>query len=115
MLLQIDTKRIEPDMMLVSFTGKIALGRESQRIETLIGDLQEQKERKFIFDISHVDHVDSTGIGILAFCYGTVARCGGKLRIAGAHGKVLHIFQVTKLDSIMPLYETVEEAARDFK
>jgi anti-sigma B factor antagonist len=114
MLLQIDTDRIEPDIMLLSFTGKIALGRESQRIETLVRDFRDQNEKKFIFDITHVDHLDSTGIGIIAFCFGTLARSGGALRIAGAQGKVLQLFQVTRLDTILSLYPTVEDAARDF-
>ena len=34
MLLQIDKKQMDPDITVLEFTGKISLGRESQRIET---------------------------------------------------------------------------------
>jgi anti-anti-sigma factor len=110
MSLQIDTKRIEPDITLVELSGKIALGRDSQRIETLVQDLLRQNEKKMILDISHVDHLDSTGIGVLAYCFGTMNRMGGEMRIAGAHGKVLHLLQITRLDNVLPLYSSVETA-----
>jgi len=110
MLLQIETRRMEPDITLLELTGKISLGRESQRIETLVQDLLRQNERKIILDISRVDHLDSTGIGILAYCYGTVNRSNGELRITGATGKVLHLLQITRLDSVLPLCSSVEAA-----
>jgi anti-sigma B factor antagonist len=110
MSLEIGTKRIEPDITLVELTGKISLGRESQRVETLVQDLLRQNEKKIILDISRVDHVDSTGIGILAYCFGTLNRIGGEMRIAGAQGKVLHLLQITRLDNVLPLYSSVETA-----
>jgi len=110
MLLQIQTRRIEPDITLLELSGKIALGHESQKIETLVQDLLRQNERKIIFDISRVDHVDSTGIGIIAYCFGTLNRSGGEMRVAGAGGKVLHLLQITRLDNVLPLCASVEEA-----
>lgn len=112
MLLQIETRRIEPDIMLLQITGKIALGRESQKIEVMVQDLLRRNEKKLVFDLSHVDHMDSTGIGIMAYCFGTLNRSGGELRVAGASGKVLHLLQITHLDNILPLYPSVEEACK---
>ena len=110
MLLQIEVRHIEPDITLLELAGKISLGRESQKIEAMVQDLLRQEEKKIILDISRVDHLDSTGIGILAYCYGTVNRSNGELRIAGASGKVLHLLQITRLDSVLPLYHSVEAA-----
>lgn len=110
MLLQIETKRIAPDITLLELRGTIALGRESQRIETLVQDLLRQDEKKIIFNVSRVDHMDSTGIGIIAYCFGTMNRCAGELRIAGASGKVLHLLQITRLDKLLPLSDSVEAA-----
>jgi len=115
MLLQIETRRIEPDITVLTLTGKISLGRESQRIETLVHDLLRASERRIVLDISRVDHLDSTGIGILAYCYGTVNRIGGELRIAGANGKVLHLLQITRLDGVLPLCDSVEAACTSLR
>ncbi|HVP47306.1 MAG TPA: STAS domain-containing protein [Bryobacteraceae bacterium] len=112
MLLQIETRRIAPDVTLLELAGKIALGRESQKIEALVQDLLRQNEKKIIFDISRVDHIDSTGIGVMAYCFGTLNRCGGELRLAGACGKVLHLLQITHLDKVLPLCASVEDACQ---
>jgi anti-sigma B factor antagonist len=110
MLLQIETRRIAPDITLVELAGKIALGRESSKIETLVQDLLRQNEKKLVFDVSRVDHIDSTGIGIMAYCFGTLNRSGGEMRLAGATGKVLHLLQITHLDRVLPLDASVEAA-----
>jgi anti-sigma B factor antagonist len=112
MSLEIETKHIEPDITLLTLVGKISMGRESQRIETLVQDLLRQNQRKLIFDISGVDHMDSTGIGAMAYCFGTLNRSGGELRVAGASGKVLHLLQITRLDSVLPMCASVEVACQ---
>ena len=110
MLLEIETRRVGPDVTVLEMVGKIALGRESQRVETLVQDLLRQNERRLIFDLSRVTHMDSTGIGVLAYCFGTLNRCGGEMRVAGTTGKVLHLLQITRLDTVLPLYPTVDAA-----
>lgn len=110
MSLEIEMRRIEPGITVLELAGKISLGRESQRVETVVQDLLRLDEKRIVLDISRVDHVDSTGIGILAYCYGTMNRSGGDLRIAGASGKVLHLLQITRLDGVLPLCDSVEMA-----
>jgi anti-sigma B factor antagonist len=110
MLLEIEVRRIPPDVTLLEMAGKIALGRESRRVEALVQDLLRQDEKRLIFDLSRVTHMDSTGIGVMAYCFGTLNRCGGALRVAGATGKVLHLLQITRLDAILPLYPSVDAA-----
>jgi anti-sigma B factor antagonist len=112
MLLQVDTRRIEPDIMVMTLTGKITMGRECQKVEQTMQDLLKQNERKVILDISAVDHIDSTGIGILAFCFGAVSRSGGALRVVGAGGKVLHVLQITRLTSVLPLSASIDAACQ---
>jgi anti-sigma B factor antagonist len=110
MLLEIETRRIAPDVTVLEMVGKIALGRESQRVETVVQDLLRQNDRRLIFDLSRVTHMDSTGIGVLAYCFGTLNRCGGEMRVAGASGKVLHLLQITRLDTVLPLHPSVDAA-----
>lgn len=110
MLLQIERKQVEPDIIVLELTGKITLGRESQRLEALVKDLLQQNVRKLIFDLTAVDYVDSSGMGIVAFCYGAMREAGGQFRVAGAGGKVQNLFKITRLDTVLPVYPTVAAA-----
>jgi anti-sigma B factor antagonist len=112
MLLQIDTRRIEPDITVLTLTGKITMGRECQKVEQAVQELLKQNAKKLILDITAVDHIDSTGIGILAYGFGAVTRSGGVLKVVGAGGKVLHVLQITRLTSVLPLCDTIDAACK---
>jgi len=112
MLLQIDSRRIEPDILVVSFTGKITVGRESQRIETMVQDLLRRNEKKLIFDLMGVDYIDSAGLGMLTFSASTVREAGGAIGLVCGAGKVDQLIKITRLNSILPFFSTVEAACQ---
>lgn len=114
MLLKIETRKVEPDITVVELAGRIMLGPESRQVESLIHDLLKRNERKLIFDLSAVEYVDSTGIGTVTLCFSLVKKAGGALRVAGAQGKVWHLFKLTKLDTVLKFYPSVEAATADF-
>ena len=114
MLLNVDTRRIEPDITVVVLSGKITLGRESQQIEELVKELVSEGQRKFILDISGVNYIDSTGMGIITFCCSHLTQAAGKFAVAGATGLPAKLFHMTKLDTIIRLYPSVETACEAF-
>ncbi len=108
--LDIQRKRIEPDLVVVEIAGKIVAGPECAQIEWLISDLLSQDEKKIVFDLSEVTHLDSTGVGIVVMCFGKVKKAGGDLRVAGARGIVEEVLKMTKVDRIIFLYPTAAAA-----
>jgi anti-sigma B factor antagonist len=114
MILDVNQKQVEPDITLLEFRGRIALGRESQRIETLVGELIGKNQKKLVFDLGGVDYIDSAGIGILTFCFGSMKEAGGSLRIANATDRVKKLFHFTHVDTFLTVFPSVEEACRDF-
>ena len=71
--------------------------------------------KKIIFELSRLDAIDSTGVGIIVMCEGKVRKAGGEVRIAGATGLVKDTLVMTHVDRLVPLFPTVQEAAKDFK
>jgi len=112
--LEIQRKRIEPDVVLVEIAGKIVYGLECQQIEWLIAELLQQGEKKIIFDISRVRHLDSSGVGIMVMCSGKVKEAGGELRVAGAEAHVKAILKMTEVGKILSLYPSSSEALEGF-
>jgi anti-anti-sigma factor len=108
--LEIQRRLIEPDTVVVEIVGRIVFGPECQQIEWLIADLLSEDEKKIVFDISGVSHIDSTGVGIIVMCFGKLKKAGGDLRVAGAKGIVEEVLKMTKVDRIISLYPTAAEA-----
>ena len=66
MTLTIEKRRLEPDMIVLAVSGKLTLGRESQQVERLVEEIIRDNERKVILDLSGLELIDSTGVGIVA-------------------------------------------------
>jgi anti-sigma B factor antagonist len=115
MILQIETRQLGGGVTVLVFTGRITIGRESQRIETMVNELVAQDRKKLIFDLSGVEYIDSTGIGIIAFTSATLNQAGGGLRVSGARGKVEHVFEAMRLANIVPCYPNVDAALKAFE
>jgi len=52
MLLQIEEKLIQPGITLVELRGRLALGRESQRVESIADELVKNGHIKVVMDLS---------------------------------------------------------------
>ena len=112
--LRIDKKRIEPDITVLELAGRLALGPDTRRVETMVEALLRENERKFIVDLSGVDYIDSTGMGSITFCFTRVSQTGGGLRVAGPTDRVRQLFKMTRLDTVLPIYPTVQAASEGF-
>jgi anti-sigma B factor antagonist len=112
--LQIQTTRVEPDIVVVHLNGRMTSRLESRIVEPVVNDLLNQKQRKFIFELTGVEEIDSTGANILIQCFLSARKTGAGLRVAGASANVARLFKITRLDTVLPVYPTVAAACEGF-
>jgi len=63
-----------------------------------------------ILDLSGVPYMDSAGMGAVINHFVHCQNAGARLIAAGVSPRVLELFKLTKVDSIIPLAATAEEA-----
>jgi anti-sigma B factor antagonist len=66
--------------------------------------------RLTIFDLAGVPYMDSAGMGLVMNHYVHCQTRGAKFIVAGANGRVIDLFKVTKVDGVLPLAASTEEA-----
>jgi anti-sigma B factor antagonist len=113
-MLEIHSKRIPPDVIVLQLAGRITIGNDAQHLEWMGTALVRDKEKKVILDLSNVSRVDSTGIGIIMMVCGLVKQSGGELRIAGAKGLVNDLLKLTNVHQMIAVHSSVETAASSF-
>lgn len=114
-MLEIQTKQLPPDIVVLEITGRITIGRECKQLEWATDTLvREKQQKKIIFDLSGVTHIDSTGIGIIVMSAGQVKQAGGELRLACANPHIEQVLKITSVDKIVSWNPTVTEAAVGF-
>ena len=114
MSLRVQTTRVEPDIVVVHLNGRMTSRLESRIVEPAVNDLLNQKERKFIFDLTGVEEIDSTGANVLIQCFLAARKTGAGLRVAGVSAKVARLFNITRLDTVLPVYAAVAAACEGF-
>ncbi len=102
MQLQVSTVSQPNGVAVVKVVGTLALGRESQRVEATVQDLIAHGTNRIVMDLGGVEQMDSTGVGIVTYCYGQVKEAGGKFRVAEAKGKIREGFRITSVDALVP-------------
>ena len=113
-MLEIRTKHLPPDIVVLEITGKISIGRDCQHLEWTTDGLVREQRKKIIFDLTGVTHIDSTGIGIIVTSAGHVKQAGGQLRLAGINSHLEHILKMTNIDKVVSWDPTVTAAAAGF-
>jgi anti-sigma B factor antagonist len=65
---------------------------------------------RIIVDLRAVKFLDSTGLGVLAGAYTRARDQDGSVSLVGASGLVREVLHITRLDDVMPVYASLEEA-----
>lgn len=63
-----------------------------------------------VLDVSALEFIDSTGLGVVLGAMRRLREGGGTLRIAGAHGIVRRVLEITDLDKVIPLMDPAAAA-----
>jgi anti-sigma B factor antagonist len=100
------------DFRVLGVKGEVDVFTAPKLREQMI-DLVEQGHFNLIVDLSSVDFLDSTGLGVLVGGLKRVKTHDGSLRLVCSNERILKIFSITGLTSIFPIHATLEEALAD--
>jgi anti-sigma B factor antagonist len=103
------TTREAGDRTVIDVEGEVDVFTAPKLRETIIACISEGKD-KLIVNLSGVDFMDSTGLGVLVGGLKRVKERNGELAIAGAQGTVLRVLNVTGLNAVFPLHDSVDAA-----
>jgi len=66
-----------------------------------------------ILDLDRVDFIDSTGLGVLVGAAKRMRVNGGVMRIVCSQSHLIELFELTRLNEVFDLYETLDDALED--
>ena len=103
--------RTEGDVTILELSGSLDVSCAPQLKDILQSLIL---ERKYILvDLSKVDFIDSSGLGILVKAYQLSRE--GQIQLANPQSAVRKVFNTTGADSIFSIHNSVEEALESFK
>ncbi|MEW6412094.1 MAG: STAS domain-containing protein [Candidatus Zixiibacteriota bacterium] len=107
--------REQDGVVILEPKGKIMGGPDASLLHDKLYEFIEQNKKRVVIDLSQVDWMNSTGLGILISGYTTLRNTDGELKLANVTDKIQSLLTITKLVTVFEAYESVDEAVRSFK
>ena len=79
-----------------------------------IAPLFKQDRPRIVFDFSRVHQIDSAGVDMLLHCVEQVAHRDGDLKLAAVRPESAIILELTRVDRLFEIFDTVAEAVDSF-
>jgi anti-anti-sigma factor len=109
----VQRKRIN-DVTVLRFAQNSQLLASSLELAELSNVIRAEKDTKVLIDLSKVSRIDSTGLGVLMNCYCHAVKNAGALKLLNADAPVRRVLSVTKIDSLLPMFEDESAAIASF-
>jgi anti-sigma B factor antagonist len=98
------------DIIVFSVTGPLVL----EHLCTFRDVWDAHTEPVFIFDVGKLSYMDSAAVGFLVNAYLSRQKSGKKLALAGVNGIAKQILNLTRVNSVITTYPSVEAAEDEF-
>jgi anti-sigma B factor antagonist len=107
---EVQVEEAGPDLAILVVGGEVDFEVSPQLKARMMRAIKAGR-RRLVLDLMDVTFIDSTAIGVIA---GAVEKLdetgGGSLAIVCTHEKVMQIFEITGLDSVITVHSSREEA-----
>jgi stage II sporulation protein AA (anti-sigma F factor antagonist) len=107
--------RIENESCIVAIEGNIALDGVNEAKAFLRPHLENPAIRNLVINFDKVNFIDSSGIGLIVSIFKTIQQKQGKLALTNLSQKNLEIFTITRLNKILDIFSTEQEALGKLK
>lgn len=96
-------------VLVVAVQGQLVVSNR-QEFKQMVLDEVERGARQVVIDFTDTAYIDSSGLGALVSLGKRIRESGGELRLAGLNDDLRTLFELTRLDTLFPLYNTRDAA-----
>jgi len=102
------------DVTVIRFTGSVQLTGSSSELGALVQMVDSRCDTKVLIDLQRVSRIDSAGLGMLMRCYTHSVCNAGALKLLQPGPQVKKMLSMTKIDSVIPVFEEETPAIDSF-
>jgi anti-sigma B factor antagonist len=97
--------------LLVYLTGEVD-AYTAPKLRDILIPLTEEKNKDIIIDLSNVEYIDSTGLGVFIGALKSSHNFDSHIKLRGLSKRVLRLFKITGLDEVLDIEESEREEAK---
>jgi anti-sigma B factor antagonist len=112
--MNISEQRID-DVIVLDLQGSLMGGPEAVSLNEAINRFLDEKSLKLVLDLNSVERVNSSGLGILIKALTTFKTNGGELKVANVSPSLMKLLVITKINTILEIFDSVDAAVKSFQ
>lgn len=101
------------DVAVAAIRGRLDAARVAD-IKQQVSALPETGVTQVVLELSGLEWIDSSGVGLLVLVYKKVKANGGRVNVACLQRQPQEIFRLLRLESAFTIFDTLESAVADF-
>src|SRR5437763_9894146 len=113
MALEITQKERE-GIVILDMKGRITVGKEATALREKVSELAAAGHKNVVFNLEHVDFIDSTGLGALVICATSARKNGGNVKLINLSQRNVELLVMTRLATAFETYKDEQDAINSF-
>ena len=105
--------RKEGEITVIEVEGQLIVGNRQELKQKVLEEL-DGGARNFAIDFDKTGYIDSSGLGVLVSLSKKIREQGGELRLASLNEDLRTLFELTKLDTLFQISESLDGALQGF-
>jgi len=107
-------QNMDKNVYIIALQGKLVGFQEVEELNSHIRQLKEQNINRVILNLQYLDWLGSIGLGALISFMTTMRNMGGDVRLSNLNEKLRSLLNMTKLDQVFQIFETVDLAVQSY-
>ena len=108
------TETLPSGVGLIEIRGSLLSDEEVAGMRQAIAEFVDRRWRRLLIDFSETKYLNSTAVGVLVGAHTTYAKREWQLKLCSMNKHVHVIFAITNLMKIFSVYDTRDEALKNF-
>jgi anti-sigma B factor antagonist len=113
MSLEIEQKERE-GITVLEMKGRITLGKEATALREKCADLATAGIKNVVFNLEHVDFIDSTGLGALVMLATSARKNGGNVKLVNLSKRNIELLGMTRLATAFETFNDEQDAINSY-
>jgi anti-sigma B factor antagonist len=113
MSLEIEQKERE-GITVLEMKGRITLGKEASHLREKCAELAAAGAKNVVFNLQHVDFIDSTGLGALVMCATSARKSGGNVKLVNLSRRNIELLVMTRLATAFETFNDEQDAINSY-
>jgi anti-sigma B factor antagonist len=106
-------QRVHNNIVIVEPRGRLTVETELEFTAAIRG-LLDTGWRRLVLNLADVPYIDSCGLGAIAQAYVSSWRRGGELKLLNVTDRNRHLLTITKLLTVLDVYDSEDDVERSF-